>query len=372
MLLVAASVAVFIGRGSAESTTPTIGGAGTQVVAIALADMRIIPPLITVEPGTHVILRVTNTDTVRHDLSIDGGPQTPMLSHHQTAELDLGVVSQSLQGWCTVPGHRAAGMTMRIEVPGSSEGSAPSMDMPAPSGNAPVIDFAAAPGPQWKPYNPTLAPAPGGTDHQVTLTVRETITEVAPGVRQTLWTYNGTAPGPVLRGHVGDIFTVTVVNDADHAHGIDFHAGSVAPDGPMRSIDPGESLVYQFQANYSGAWLYHCSTMPMSLHIANGMFGAVIIDPPGLSAVSQEFVLIQSELYLGGQDGTANEASIAAGKPDATVFNGYVNQYADAPLQRCAPVSASGSGWWMRGRSSARPSTSWAPSSTPCSRKAPI
>ena len=147
-----------------------------------------------------------------------------------------------------------------------------------------------------------------------------------------LWTYNGTAPGPILHGHVGDVFIIKIVNDGAMAHGIDFHAGSVDPDGPMRSIEPGQSLSYQFTAAHSGAWLYHCSTMPMSLHIANGMYGAVIIDPPDLDPVGQQFVLIQSELYLGAQNGSADEAKIDAKKPDAVVFNGYVNQYDHAPI----------------------------------------
>ena len=165
------------------------------------------------------------------------------------------------------------------------------------------------------------------------MTVRDTVVEVAPGVRQRLWTFNGTAPGPILQGKVGDLLTITFVNDASMGHGIDFHAGSLAPDLPMRTIDPGKSLTYQFVANHSGAWLYHCSTMPIALHIANGMYGAVIIDPPDLPAVAHEFVVVQSELYLGPQNGTADEAKIAAEKPDAILFNGYVNQYDHAPIR---------------------------------------
>src|SRR5690606_13328211 len=102
---------------------------------------------------------------------------------------------------------------------------------------------------------------------------------------------------------------------------------------PMRTITPGESLTYQFTAQHSGAWLYHCSTPPMSLHIANVMFGAVIIDPPDLPEVGTELVLVRSELYLGEQDGVADEAKITAEQPDASVFNGYVNQYAHAPVR---------------------------------------
>jgi nitrite reductase (NO-forming) len=100
----------------------------------------------------------------------------------------------------------------------------------------------------------------------------------------------------------------------------------------MRAIPPGGSLLYRFTATHSGAWLYHCSTMPMSLHIANGMYGAVIIDPPDADRVGREYVLVQSEFYLGPQDGVADEAKIRARHPDAFAFNGYVGQYVHAPI----------------------------------------
>lgn len=310
--------------------------AGTHTVAVHLADMRIVPSRITVPAGTRLTLQVTDVDDMRHDLYIDGGPRTPLLAHGQHATLDLGTVSHTLQGWCTVPGHKAAGMTMTINVTGGTA-QMPGMTGSASSGGSAgtdaTIDPTAAPAPDWKPYDPTLRPAPGARVHRVTFTIRDTRAEVAPGVRQTLWTYNGTAPGPILHGHVGDLFIVQIVNDGDMAHGIDFHAGAVDPDGPMRAIAPGGSLRYEFRADYSGAWLYHCSTMPMSLHIANGMYGAVIIDPPDLDHVDRQFVLVQSELYLGPQDGIADEAKIDARKPDAVVFNGYYDQYQHAPIQ---------------------------------------
>ena len=175
--------------------------------------------------------------------------------------------------------------------------------------------------------DPRLAPAPTGKVHRVSLSAREVEREVAVGVRQRLWTFNGTAPGPVLRGRVGDRFEVTLRNDAGMGHSIDFHAGSLAPDQPMRTLAPGESLTYTFTARQSGVWMYHCSSMPMSLHIANGMFGAVVIDPPGLPTVDREYLLVQSELYLGPQAATADPAKVAAERPDAVVFNGFANQY---------------------------------------------
>ncbi|MFC0602532.1 multicopper oxidase domain-containing protein [Streptomyces palmae] len=152
-------------------------------------------------------------------------------------------------------------------------------------------------------------------------------------MRQQMWTFGGTAPGPTLRGRVGDVFEVTLVNDdPSMGHGIDLHAGSLAPDRPMRTIQPGERLVYRFRAERAGAWLYHCSTAPMLQHIGNGMYGAVVIDPPGLADVDHEYLLV-SELYLGTPGSTAQVAEMRRNTPDAWVFNGIANQYAKRPLK---------------------------------------
>jgi nitrite reductase (NO-forming) len=329
LALGALSVAVFAGR-SGPAATVAVGG-GTRTVQVTLDNMRITPSVITVPSGTSLVLEVTNTDAIRHDLHLAGGPSTPLLSSGQHARLDVGPVTASMQGWCTVPGHRAAGMTMTIQVSGSAS-SMPGMGGTTAASTDAHLDPGATPAPGWRPYDAALPPAPAALVHKATFTITDTSTEVAPGVKQTLWTYNGTAPGPILRGHVGDEFAITIVNHGTMAHSIDFHAGSVSPDQAMRSIDPGQSLVYRFVATHSGAWLYHCSTMPMSLHIANGMYGAVIIDPPDLDAVAKEFVFVQSELYLGPQNGVADERKIDARQPDAVVFNGYADQYTFAPL----------------------------------------
>jgi nitrite reductase (NO-forming) len=194
------------------------------------------------------------------------------------------------------------------------------------------VDFNATPAPGWKPFDPALAPAPGGTVHEITLEAAEKILEVAPGVTQQMWTFNGQVPGPTLHGKVGDVFTVTLVNKGAVAHSIDFHASYAAMNDKMRSIGPGESLVYQFKAEHSGIWMYHCGTPPALHHIGNGMYGAVVIDPPGLAPVDHEYVMVQSELYTGPKDQPGDLTKMMANNLDALMFNGYVNQYKYAPL----------------------------------------
>ncbi|KQX69365.1 multicopper oxidase domain-containing protein [Angustibacter sp. Root456] len=342
MTLVPVLIAVSGGApASGPSAVRVAAASGVQQVAVTMVGMDIRPAVIEVPVGTRVRLVVSNRDAMRHDLAFANGPSTPMLSQGERATLDLGVVQANLSGWCTVPGHRAAGMTLDVRVTGGTTkaggtdhtnhgGSTMPMAGAAASGAATRIDVHGQPGPGWTPYDAALAPASSATVHRMTLHVIEKDVEVAPGVRQRVWTFGGSVPGPTLRGHVGDVFEVTLVNDGSMDHGIDFHAGQNAPDGVMRALAPGQSLVYRFRADHSGAWLYHCSTMPMTQHIANGMYGAVVIDPPHLPKVDREFVLVSSQLYV-GPDG-ADPARLAAGQWDATEFNGYPDQYVHAPL----------------------------------------
>lgn len=95
---------------------------------------------------------------------------------------------------------------------------------------------------------------------------------------------------------------------------------------------PGRSVTYTFRARYSGIYLYHCGTPPVLEYLANGMFGAVIIDPPHPPPVSREFLIVQSELYLGPQRQSGDYAKMLRGQPDAVVFNSYYDQYLYAPL----------------------------------------
>ncbi|UER53250.1 multicopper oxidase domain-containing protein [Kineosporiaceae bacterium SCSIO 59966] len=285
----------------------------TTTVTVRVEGMRYVPDVVEVPAGDRLVVVLDNTGDDRHDLVLANGARSDRVGPEERTRLDAGVVTADLDGWCSVAGHRQMGMVLTVRAVGD-------------------LDVQADPGPAFDPYDPRLDPAPAGAVHEVTLLVREVEREVAPGVRQTLWTFGGTAPGPTLRGRIGDVFDVTLVNDGSIGHSIDFHAGALAPDRPMRTIQPGESLRYRFTATRAGIWMYHCSTAPMSLHIANGMFGAVVIDPPDLPQVDQEYVLVQSEYYLGPQGGVADADRVAAERPDLVVFNGYANQYDREPL----------------------------------------
>ncbi len=180
------------------------------------------------------------------------------------------------------------------------------------------------------PAAPT--PLPGAV-HDITLQIESGEREIAPGVKQTVWTFGGTVPGPVFRGKVGDTFNFTIVNaDSQMTHSIDFHAGMVSPSRFMGPIAPGTSRTYTFKANHAGIFMYHCGTPPVLEHIGMGMYGAVIIDPPDLAPVDHEYVLVQSELYTAKDGGVPDMSTFLDERWSAVVFNGYVDQYKYAPI----------------------------------------
>ncbi|MBX3195854.1 MAG: multicopper oxidase domain-containing protein [Microbacteriaceae bacterium] len=311
----------------------------TTEVTVKVSGMRFVPAVIPVPYGDRLVVRFENTGTDVHDLTFANGVRTERLAPGGSQTVDVGVVGAGFEGWCSIAGHRQMGMELTVAVVGAPSGaptaSAPTGG-PTPGADAlsaaEDIDLEKQPSAGFEPWPAALEPAPDTRVHRVTLHVKEIVTEVAPGVRQTRWTFGGTSPGPVLRGTVGDTFEITLVNDGSIGHSIDFHAGSLAPNQPMRTIQPGESLTYTFTADLAGIWMYHCSTMPMSMHIANGMYGAVIVDPPDLAPVDEEYLLVQGELYLGPQGETADADRIATQLPDLVTFNGYANQYVYRPL----------------------------------------
>ena len=306
----------------------------TKTFDVALADLDIQPASIDVNAGDRVVLNVTNDGAMQHDIKLNGTTGSALLDGGATATVDLGVISEASQAWCTVPGHKEAGMVLDINVSGGAPADGSTGGEPAaPAGDYATVDSAATTGPDWHAFDPTLQPAPGATTHDVVFSATEVVMEVAPGVTQEMWTFNDQVPGPTLRGKVGDVFNVTLTNDGTLGHSIDFHASKTPMDVDMRTIEPGESLTYQFKADYAGVWMYHCGTSPALHHIGNGMFGTVIIDPPTLAPVDHEYLFVQSELYFGPEGGSGDLTKMINEDFDAVVFNNYHSQYVHEPIR---------------------------------------
>lgn len=312
----------------------------TTTVTVEAKDMRFTPSRIEVPVGDRLVVTVKNTDrTDVHDLVLETGHDTGRLAPGDSAVVDVGVIGRNLDGWCSVVGHKQMGMELAIEAVGApvaatDPGTPPVTDDPGsdPHGAGHEMTMG-EPADDTVIPDPVLPPLQPGRVHRHTFTVTEQGMEVAPGITQEVWTYNGSAPGPTLHGRVGDTFVIRLVNEGALGHSIDFHAGQRAPDKVMVTIPPGESLTYRFTATRAGIWMYHCSSMPMSAHIANGLYGAVVIDPPDLPAVDKSYVLVQSEHYYGPEGQPVDMDKLQAEEPDAVVFNGYHNAYDHAPLQ---------------------------------------
>jgi nitrite reductase (NO-forming) len=189
-----------------------------------------------------------------------------------------------------------------------------------------------------KATSAVLPAVPAGDLVKVHMTMKDMVIEIAPGVRYNTWAFDGHgAPGPIVHVRQGQMVEMTLTNGGAIPHSIDFHAARIAPNVAFRDVAPGESFTFKFRANDPGVFMYHCGTKPVLAHIANGMYGAIIVDPAKpLPHADHEYVLVASEWYLNG-NGVDEPASLDMTKaremqPDWTTFNGYANQYVTHPL----------------------------------------
>ncbi|HXG77692.1 MAG TPA: multicopper oxidase domain-containing protein [Gaiellaceae bacterium] len=189
-----------------------------------------------------------------------------------------------------------------------------------------------------EPVDATLPPVPAGDLVRVHMTLKDMPVEIAPGVRYNTWAFDGHgAPGPIVHVRQGQTVEMTLTNGGAIPHSIDFHAARIAPNVAFRDVAPGESFTFRFTAGDPGVYMYHCGTKPVLAHIANGMYGAIVVDPAKpLPKADREYVLVASEWYLNGE-GISEPASLDMAKaramtPDWTTFNGYANQYVTHPL----------------------------------------
>jgi nitrite reductase (NO-forming) len=174
--------------------------------------------------------------------------------------------------------------------------------------------------------------APGKAVH-VEMTVEERTIEIAPGVRYDAWTFNGHVPGPIIHVRQGERVDVLFTNHGSMPHSLDFHSARVASNVAFKDILPGHSLRFSFVAQRPGVYLYHCVTAPAVAHIANGMYGAMIVDPTRPLPAARSFVLTAGEWYTDGHTpGHLDYRKALAMNPDWATFNGRAFQYDDHPL----------------------------------------
>ncbi len=185
-------------------------------------------------------------------------------------------------------------------------------------------------------YDPALPPLATGGRLQLHWRAREVPLRIADDTVVAAWTFEGDIPGPIVHCQVGDTVEFTLTNEAVVPHSMDFHAAQIDPKTAFRSVPKGQSVTYSFKPKWAGAFMYHCGTAPVLMHIGSGMYGAIIVSPREPLPAAREFVLIQSEFYLSeaakGVHAFDYQKMITT-FPDFVVFNGRPNQYIQAPIK---------------------------------------
>lgn len=179
---------------------------------------------------------------------------------------------------------------------------------------------------------------PTKTTTSISLTARELPGQLADGTTYNYWTFDGEVPGPMLRVRTGDSITVSLTNAEENRamHSIDLHAVNGPGGGAdATQVAPGETKSFSFTALNPGLYVYHCATAPVPLHITNGMYGMILVEPPGgLPQVDREYYVMEGELYTAGEYGESGHQGVDTEKlrdetPEYYVFNGAVGALTD-------------------------------------------
>lgn len=331
-------------RSDDAAETAAAGGPPAErpevTVELALDEMGIASSVEEVPAWARVTFEVTNVGEVPHD-AIVGDEGTAMLDSGASGAFTVDAPgSGELEVICSVPGHEAAGMALALPVAGETDPSVAGDDGTGEAPGSSAADAADDDGerPPLERRDPAMPPPPDGEVHEIAWDIEERVMQVAEDVWQEVWTFDGQAPGPVLRIGVGDTVELTIHNPEEStvAHSIDFHASQVAWNDEMRDLAPGEELVYAFEATHAGVFMYHCGTAPALHHIGNAMHGLIVVEGEGgLAEVDHELFFVQHEYYLGpqGEPGDLAKMARTAAEPDLVVFNGVAEQYAAEPIE---------------------------------------
>lgn len=194
---------------------------------------------------------------------------------------------------------------------------------------------------------PEVKPVPPGATHHVRLDVTHKAVEIAAGVKFRGWTFGDDIPGPTIHVRQGDTVIFHMSNRSPEGvafippmpHSIDFHAAMVSPQDKYRTIAPGQTITFEWTANYPGVFMYHCATPMVLQHLAAGMYGMTIVEPKDgyPTKVDREYALVQSEFYPKATpeaDGTydIDFEAVRAKRPAIVAFNGRADRHMSEAL----------------------------------------
>ena len=222
------------------------------------------------------------------------------------------------------------------EAPAASAEAASSATQAAaetPAGELPVIDAVTTHAPEVPPAIDRDYPA----KVRVKMETIEKTMKMDDGVEYHYWTFNGDVPGRMIRVREGDTVEVEFSNNPSSTvpHNVDFHAATGQGGGAEATFTaPGHTSTFSFKALQAGLYIYHCAVAPVGMHIANGMYGLILVEPKeGLPKVDKEFYIVQGDFYTKGKKGAQGlqpfdmDKAIAE-QPEYVVFNGHVGAIA--------------------------------------------
>ncbi|MCI0431145.1 MAG: copper-containing nitrite reductase [Rhodospirillales bacterium] len=282
----------------------------------------IVNPTLNARVGDTVQITLINGEGAEHDIVF---PDQRIASQHVLGKGASTTIAFRVDAvgdftyYCSLPGHRQAGMEGKFSV------------------TAPPAEPAVVAGPDIS-LDPTAVPAPiARNTPNRTVVELETVElegRLADGTTYQYWTFDRTVPGPMLRVRVGDTLEVRLKNDIDSAmiHSVDFHAATGPGGGAAHTqTDPGDTKVVEFKALAPGLYVYHCATPMVAHHIANGMYGLILVEPEGgLPPVDHEFYVMQGEIYTRGLFGDKGSQEFSVDKlldedAEYLIFNGAVD-----------------------------------------------
>ncbi len=301
-----------------------VGEKGLSFVGVGGNIDGVLNPKLQVAEGAVVQITLINGDGAMHDVVFpDFQAATEQVVGKGASSSTVFKASKSgtFPYFCSIPGHRQAGMEGQLVV-GQAQAVVET--------GADIV------------RNPVDVPAPIGNraaeNVRIDLETVEVKGQLANGTSYNYWTFNGQVPGPVLRVRVGDTVDVHLKNNpsSQMIHSVDFHAVTGPGGGAtVTQVPPGQEKSFTFRALNPGVYVYHCATPMVAQHISNGMYGLIVVEPEGgLPKVDKEFYVMQGEIYTQapyGQQGyqAMSVEKLLAEQPEYMVFNGSVGALTD-------------------------------------------